>query len=67
MHQLSLIFTMGIRQRKSIEDPADRRHASEDEPRRDVGNQRSPLQSLDCPSSQSKEKERKTSEYALHD
>jgi hypothetical protein len=61
------VSAIWMRQRKSIDDPADRRHAPEYEPRRDAGDRRSPLQSLGSPSGQSKQKEPKPSESAPDD
>ena len=61
------VSAIWIRHRKSIDDPADRRHALEYELRLDGGDWRSPLQSLGSPSGQSTEQETKPSESALDD
>jgi hypothetical protein len=61
------VAAVWIRQRKSIDDPADRRHAPEYEPRREVGDRPSPLQSLGNPAGQSKKKEPEPAECVPDD
>jgi len=52
---------------KSIDNPADGRHAPEYQPRDEAGGRRSPLQAVGSPADQSEEKEAECSEWVLDD